>query len=165
MKHHVMLTVGAVVCGVAFASRASAQAAATPSAGLIVVHAPGISWADGPPSLPRGAQFALLEGNPAEAVPLTLRLKFPPNYRVPPHWHAVLEHVTVLSGTLNVGMGEQPTYSGGTALSASSYAVRPQKMVHYAWTVCDGAVCQRHCVGPWSITYVNPKDDPRQARP
>src|SRR5206468_8127329 len=79
MKYHVMLTVVAVVCAVAFASRASAQAAATPSAGPIVVHAAGISWADGPPSLPRGAQFALLEGNPAEAVPLTLRLKFPPN--------------------------------------------------------------------------------------
>ena len=165
MKHHVMLTVVAVVCAVALASRASAQAAATPLAGPIVVHASGISWADGPPSLPRGAQFALLEGNPAEAVPLTLRLKFPPNYRIPPHWHAVLEHVTVLSGTLNVGMGEQPTYSGGTALSASSYAVMPQKMVHYAWTGSDGVVFQLHSVGPWSITYVNPKDDPRQARP
>ena len=165
MKHHAMLTVVAVVCAVAFASQASAQSTATPSAGPIVVHAPSISWADGPPSLPRGAQFALLEGNPAEAVPLTLRLKFPPNYRVPPHWHAVLEHVTVLSGTLNVGMGEQPTYAGGTALSAGSYAVMPQKMVHSAWTGSDGVVFQLHSVGPWSITYVNPKDDPRQARP
>src|SRR5205085_8194449 len=137
MRHHVMLTV-AVVCAVAFASRAGAQAAATPAAGPIVFHASGISWADGPPSLPRGGQFALLEGNPAEAVPLTLRLKLPPNYRIPPHWHAVLEHVTVLSGTLNVGMGEHPTYSGGTALSAGSYAVMPQKMVHYAWTGSDG---------------------------
>ena len=165
MKHHVTLAVIAAVCAAAFASRASAQAAATPSAGPIVVHAPDIRWADGPPSLPRGAQFALLEGNPADAVPLTLRLKLPPNYRIPPHWHAVLEHVTVLSGTLNVGMGEQPTYSGGTALSAGSYAVMPQKMVHSAWTGSDGVVFQLHSVGPWGITYVNPKDDPRQARP
>src|SRR3989442_1121477 len=131
------------------------QRAATPSAGPIVVQAPGLSWADGPPPLPGGAGFALVEGIPAEAAPLTLRLKFPPNYRVPPHWHAVLEHVTVLSGTLNVGMGEQPTYSGGTALSAGSYAVMPQKMVHYAWTGSDGVVFQLHSVGPWSITYVN----------
>ena len=165
MKHQVTLTLVAAVGAVAFASRVSAQAAATPPAGPIVVHAPGISWADGPPSLPRGAQFALLEGNPAEAVPLTLRLKFPPNYRVPPHWHAVLEHMTVLSGTLNVGMGEQATYSGGTALSAGSYAVMPPKMVHYAWTGSDGVVFQLHSVGPWSISYANPKDDPRQARP
>src|SRR5256714_12192072 len=108
MKHPVMLTVVAVVCAAAFASRASAQTAATPSAGPIVVHASGISWADGPPSLPRGAQFALLEGNPADAVPLTLRLKFPANYRIPPHSHAVLEHVTALSRTLTVGMHDQP---------------------------------------------------------
>src|SRR2546427_13299197 len=129
MKHHV-ITVAAVVSAAALASRASAQAAATPSAGPIVVHAPGISWADGPPSLPRGAQFALLEGNPAEAVPLTLRLKLPPNYRVPPHWHAVLTHVTALSATLNVGIGEQPTSSGGPTLSAGSYAVMPQQTGH-----------------------------------
>src|SRR6266545_794092 len=165
MRHHVMPTVVAVVCAAVTVSRASGQAAATPSAGPIVVHALGISWADGPPSLPRGTQFAVLEGNPAEAVPLTLRLKFPPNYRVPPHWHAVLEHVTVLSGALNVGMGEPLSYSGGTVLSAGSYAVMPQKMVHYAWTGSDGVVFQLHSVGPWSITYVNPKDDPRQARP
>src|SRR5437879_9119796 len=147
MRHHVMFTVVAVVSAVAFASRASAQAAATPSAGPIVFHASGISWADGPPSLPRGAQFALLEGNPAEAVPLTLRLKLPPNYRIPPHWHAVLEHVTVLSGTLNVGTGEQPTYSGGTALLPGSYAVMPQKMVPYAWTGSDGVGVQLHTLG------------------
>src|SRR5256885_8553316 len=165
MKHHVRLPLVAVVSAVACASREGVRAAATPWAGPIVVQASGISWADGPPSLPRGAQFALLEGNPAEAVPLTLRLKFPANYRVPPHWHAVLEHVTVLSGTLNIGMGEQPTYSGGTALSAGSYAVMPLKMVHYAWTGSDGVVFQLHSVGPWSITYVSPKDDPRQARP
>src|SRR2546428_3328298 len=123
MKHHVTLTVVAAVCAAAFASRASAKAAATPSAGPIVFQASGISWADGPPPLPRGAQFALLERNPAQAVPLTLRLKFPPNYRIPPHWHADLEHLTVLSGTLNVGTGDQPTYSAGTTLSAASYAV------------------------------------------
>ena len=165
MRQHVMLTVVAVAGVAVLTSRASAQAAATPAASPIVVLAPAIAWADGPASLPRGAQFALLEGNPAEAVPLTLRLKFPPNYRIPPHWHAVLEHVTVLSGALYVGMGEQATYSGGTALSAGSFAVMPQKMVHYAWTGSDGAVFQLHSVGPWSITYVNPKDDPRQARP
>src|SRR5438270_11804226 len=98
---HVTLAVIAAVCAAAFASRASAQAASTPSAGPIVVHAPDIRWADGPPRLPRGAQFALLEGNPADAVPPALRLELPPNYRIPPPWHASIELVTVRSGTLN----------------------------------------------------------------
>lgn len=129
---------------------------------VIVAHAPEIAWADGPPSLPPGAKFAILEGNPAEAVPLTLRLKFPPNYRVPPHFHSVIEHVTVFSGTLNVGMGDKATYSGGVALSAGSFAAMPKKMVHYAWTGNEGVVFQLHSVGPWSITYIDPKDDPRK---
>jgi hypothetical protein len=129
---------------------------------VIVAHAPEIAWADGPPSLPPGAQFAILEGNPAEAVPLTLRLKFPPNYRVPPHFHSVIEHVTVFSGTLNVGMGDKATYKDGVALSAGDFAAMPQRMVHYAWTGDEGVVFQLHSVGPWSITYIDPKDDPRK---
>src|SRR5256886_15745231 len=58
----------------------------------------------------------------------------------------------------------QPAYSGGTALSAGSYALMPQKIVHYAWTGSDGVVFQLHSFGPWSIACVNPKDDPREAR-
>jgi quercetin dioxygenase-like cupin family protein len=140
-----------------------AQAAASPQ--VVVAHAPSLAWAPGPPSLPPGAEFVLLEGNPAEAVPLTLRLKFPANYRVPPHWHSVIEHVTVLSGTLHVGMGQQASYQGGTALAAGSFAAMPAKMVHHAWTGSDGVVFQLHSVGPWSITYVNPADDPRKPKP
>src|SRR5213596_850767 len=155
----------AALAGLPAGLAAQASATPAPASQVIVAHAPSLTWAPGPPSLPAGAEFVLLEGNPAEAVPLTFRLRFPPNYRIPPHWHSVLEHVTVLSGALNVGMGEQPTYSGGTTLSAGSYAVMPQKMVHYAWAGSDGVVFQLHSVGPWSITYVNPKDDPRQARP
>ena len=147
---------------------AALAAAALVPAGLaaqIVAHAPSLAWAPGPPSLPPGAEFVLLEGNPAEAVPLTLRLKFPANYRIPPHWHSVIEHVTVLSGTLNVGMGEQATYTAGTALTAGSFAAMPAKMVHSAWAGPQGVTFQLHSVGPWSITYVNPADDPRAAKP
>ena len=144
----------------------AAQAAATPPASqVIVAHTPTLAWAPGPPSLPPGAEFVLLEGNPAEAVPLTLRLKFPPHYRIPPHFHSVIEHVTVFSGTLNIGMGEQATYTSGTALNAGSFGALPAKMVHYAWAGPEGVTFQLHSVGPWSITYVNPADDPRARKP
>ena len=139
--------------------------AAAPTSQVIVAHAPSLTWAPGPPSMPPGAEFVLLEGNPAEAVPLTFRLRFPPNYRIPPHWHSVIEHVTVLTGTLNVGMGEQATYTGGTALNAGSFAALPAKMVHSAWTGPEGVTFQLHSVGPWSITYVSPADDPRSKKP
>ena len=136
-----------------------------PTSQVIVAHAAALAWAPGPPSLPPGAEFVLLEGNPAEAVPLTFRLRFPANYRIPPHWHSVIEHVTVLAGTLNVGMGEVATYSGGTALNAGSFAAMPAKMVHSAWAGPDGVTFQLHSVGPWSITYVKATDDPRTPKP
>lgn len=153
-----------VVSAFAFAPAAWAQTpAASPQ--VIVAQAPDLAWAPGPPSLPAGAQFVLLEGNPAEAVPLTFRVKFPPNYRVPPHWHSVIEHVTVLSGALHIGMGEKVDRAGATTLAAGSFAAMPAKMVHHAWTGGDGVVFQLHSVGPWTITYVNPADDPRKPKP
>lgn len=169
MMHHIRrlaLVVGLVLAVPLWHAHAQAVAAGQPapaaSGEAIVVHAPEIAWSPGPPSLPPGSEFALLEGDPAEAVPLTFRLKFPANYRVPPHWHSVIEHVTVLSGTLHVGMGEEARYSGGVALSAGDFGALPKGMVHSAWTGEDGVVFQLHSVGPWSITYVNPADDPRQ---
>ncbi len=155
----------AALAGLPAALAAQASAPAAPASQVIVAHAPTLAWAPGPPSLPAGAEFVLLEGNPAEAVPLTFRLRFPANYRIPPHWHSVIEHVTVLSGTLNVGMGEVATYADGTALTAGSFAAMPAKMVHSAWAGPQGVTFQLHSVGPWSITYVKASDDPRTPKP
>src|SRR5207248_2750343 len=38
------------------------------------------------PSLP-GVKIAVIEGPLDKAVPIMFRLKFPPNYKVGPHWH------------------------------------------------------------------------------
>lgn len=141
---------------------AHAQDTTAAASDVIVVHAAEITWRAGPPSLPAGAEFALLEGDPSKAEPLTLRLRFPANYVVPPHWHSVLEHVTVLRGTLHIGMGETLDRSAGVALTAGSYGVLPVGMVHHAWTGADGVTFQLHSVGPWTITYVNESDDPRR---
>ena len=164
MSHRCMIAIAALAfVPVVLAAQTPATPAPTPQ--VIVAHAPTLAWAAGPPSLPPGAEFVLLEGNPAEAVPLTFRLRFPANYRIPPHWHSVIEHVTVFSGTLNVGMGEQATYTGGTALNAGSFAAMPAKMVHSAWAGPEGVTFQLHSVGPWSITYANAAEDPRTKRP
>ena len=163
MSHRCMIAVAALAfVPTVLAAQTPATPAPTPQ--VIVAHASTLAWAPGPPSLPPGAEFVLLEGNPAEAVPLTFRLRFPANYRIPPHWHSVIEHVTVFSGTLNVGMGEA-TYTGGTALNAGSFAAMPAKMVHSAWAGPEGVTFQLHSVGPWSITYVNAAEDPRTKRP
>lgn len=120
-----------------------------------------IEWSEGPPSLPAGAEFAILEGDPSEAVPLTFRLRFPPGYEVPPHYHSVIEHVTVFRGTLHIGEGADATREGAIPLGPGDFAALPAKMVHCAWAGPEGVEFQLHSVGPWSITYVDPADDPR----
>jgi quercetin dioxygenase-like cupin family protein len=162
MKRHRMLALLAPIALLWQAVPAVAQTAATPAAHTIVAPAAEMEWKDGPGSLPPGAQFVLLQGNPAEAGPLTLRLRFPANYQIPPHIHPAIEHVTVLSGTFHVGMGERMDRTRTTALSAGSFAVVPVGHAHYAFTGSEPVTLQLHSTGPWGVTYVNPADDPRK---
>ena len=118
-----------------------------------------LHWQAGPPALPAGAQTTLLEGDPTKAGPFTVRLKTPAGYQIPAHWHPADEHVTVLSGTIYMGMGDKLDKAGGKALPAGSFAVMPAKMHHYAWTD-EETVLQLHGMGPWGIRYVNPADNP-----
>lgn len=119
-----------------------------------------IKWSD-VPSLPPGAQIAVLEGPMNQAVPITARLKFPANYRIPAHTHPVIEHVTVLSGMFHMGSGDTLDTARGKALPPGSFVAMPAGTPHFAWTT-EETVVQLHSVGPWGITYVNPADDPRK---
>ena len=122
-----------------------------------------IKWIDGPASLPKGAKVAMLEGNPTQEGPFTMRLQLPDGFKIQPHWHPAVEHVTVISGTFNLGMGEKFETSGGRALPAGSFAFMPPGMKHFAWAKGE-TVVQVHGMGPWKINYVNPSDDPRNQK-
>ena len=102
-----------------------------------------------------------IEGQLNEAVPFTFRLKFPANYQIPAHWHPAIEHVTVISGTFNMGTGDKLDRSKTKALSAGSVAIMQPKTNHFAWAK-EETIVQVHGVGPWAINYVNPVDDPRK---
>ena len=122
-----------------------------------------IKWKDGPGSLPAGAKFAMLEGDPTKEGPFVMRLWFPDGFRIQPHWHPKVERVTIISGTLNLGMGEKFDKSATRELTAGTFGFWPAGMRHFAWAKGD-TVLQLHGTGPWIITYVNPADDPRNAR-
>jgi hypothetical protein len=125
------------------------------------LHRPdGLKWQDGPPSLPPGAKFAVLEGDPAKPGPFVFRVKVPDGYRIPPHTHPKPERVTVISGTFNLGMGDKFDATKGESLPAGTYGTWPAGMKHYVW-VKGETVVQFHGDGPWVIEYVNPSDDPR----
>jgi quercetin dioxygenase-like cupin family protein len=113
------------------------------------------------PSLPAGAQIAVIEGPMNQAVPITARIKFPANYRLPAHTHPVIEHVTVISGTFHMGTGDQLDTGKTTALPSGGFAIMQPGTPHFAWT-SEETIVQVHSVGPWGIKYVNPADDPRK---
>ena len=137
-----------------------APAAWGQSGAHVMVTPDELNWTD-VPSLPAGAKIAVIEGPLGEAVPFTFRLKFPENYQIPAHWHPAIEHVTVISGVLNMGMGDKLDRSGTKPLTAGSAAIMPPKTNHFVWTKGE-AVVQIHGVGPWGINYINPADDPRK---
>ena len=130
----------------------------------IVVPAEKVQWAPAPPILPAGAQISVLEGNPSEKGPITLRLKLPANYKIPAHWHSMKERVTVLSGTFYVGMGDKIDQAASQTLHTGGFVMLPAKMHHYAW-VKTPAVVQINLEGPFDLFYINAADDPTKQPP
>jgi hypothetical protein len=122
-----------------------------------------IQWGPAPPSLPAGAQFAVLEGDPSKPGLFTIRMKVPDGYKVQPHWHPTTEDLTVISGTFNVGMGPKWDQSHPTSLSAGAFASMPARMKHFGWSSGE-TIVQVHGNGPFVINYVNPADNPVQPK-
>lgn len=123
-----------------------------------------LEWKEGLKSLPPGSQVAMLEGDPSKKGPFTIRLKFPANYKIMPHWHPAIEHITVIEGKFHMGAGEKMDEAKAHALPVGGFAVMPIKFRHFAFTTDQTATVQLHGIGPWDIIYVNPADDPRKQK-
>jgi mannose-6-phosphate isomerase-like protein (cupin superfamily) len=120
-----------------------------------------LKWGDAPPDLPRGAQLAVLHGDPTQKVPFTMRLKVPTGYKLPPHWHTQDEQLTILSGTFVMHMGDTMD-APATILTAGAYHFLPAK-AHHSAEARGETVIQIHGVGPFDIHYLNPADNPKAA--
>jgi quercetin dioxygenase-like cupin family protein len=129
----------------------------------VMFAAADLKWSDGPPALPAGAKVAVLTGDPGKTGPFTIRLKFPAGYKVPPHTHPTVEKVTVVSGAIGLGSGAKFNEATGHEMTAGGFAVMPAGMEHFAWCKSE-CVVQIHSMGPFEVKYVNPADDPRQAK-
>ena len=113
-----------------------------------------MQWMPAPDILPLGTKIALLEGDPAKEGPFTMRIKLPANYMIAPHTHPGIEHVTVISGTFNLGVGEKFDSTNGNVLPAGSFIVIQPGFAHYGWGT-DETVLQLHGIGPWGLVFVN----------
>lgn len=110
-------------------------------------------WIDNP--LRPGAQMAVIEGDPKKPGPLILRLRFPADFSVPPHWHPAAERFTVLSGSMLEGIGEDGDMSKAKLLTAGSVGIFRAKTPHYVLTK-EPIVLQVHTAGPLQTFPVKP---------
>ena len=133
------------------------QAQAQHAGEHIMLDPPELIWND-LPSLP-GVKISVIEGPLNQAVPIMFRLKFPPNFKVPPHWHPGVEHITIISGTLHMGLDSVFDASKTRALKQGSISIMQPGTHHYVRTD-EETIGQVHSIGPWSVNYVNPADDP-----
>jgi quercetin dioxygenase-like cupin family protein len=114
------------------------------------------------PALPAGAHFAMIYGNPTNPELYVMLLKFPPNFKVPPHSHPVEQVATVISGTVYSGLGESYDPNKLRMFPAGSVYTEPLNMPHFLETREGGVIFQVTGVGPLSMQYVNSADDPRK---
>jgi len=114
------------------------------------------------PILPPGAQATVLSGDPTKPGSVyAIRIKIPDGYKVPPHWHPSDENVTVLQGTMMIGVGEKFDPAKMEAVPAGGFMRMPKQMRHFGMAKGE-LIVQVHGVGPFAINYDNPEDDPRK---
>jgi len=154
-------TWSAIVLAFVCAASAFAQ---TPSVVATVADA---KFGPAPPMLPPGAQLAVLSGNPMGTGAYAVRVRFPANYAIPAHSHPTDENVVVSAGSVTFGMGDKlsKTEKGNKTLNVGGYALMPAGMNHYAYAGAKGADIVLYGQGPVEFKYVNPADDPRNAKP
>lgn len=101
------------------------------------------------PGFKSGMQLAVLHGDPAGKGDYTIRLKFPPGYTFPAHFHPNAEHLTVLSGTFLLSMGEK---EGGALheYQPGDFLYIPPRKPHYGGAKGE-TVIQLHGIGPFDI--------------
>lgn len=166
MRSHVLPLLGVAAMTIAACSRDATTTAATrdrstPLLSLVATAAPeeDFQWGPAPPIFPKGAEMAVLQGDPSANNEFTVRLRFPNGYRIAPHTHPTAENVTVIKGTFLAGMGETFDESALKAFGRDAFASIPANHPHYAMARGQ-TIVQVHAIGPFQLTYVNPADDP-----
>ena len=154
-----------ISCVVMLAAASGVVAAQDNAPAAHIMMSPAAAkWGDPPPVFEKGASFSVLSGDPGKPGIFVVRLKMPAGYKIAPHWHPTDEHVTVISGTFALGMGEKFDRVSMKSLPAGSYALLPAEGRHYAMAK-TAVIVQVHGQGPFALNYVNAADDPSKRSP
>jgi quercetin dioxygenase-like cupin family protein len=112
-----------------------------------------MKWAD----TPAGVYIAKLTGDDKTAGMYVVRYRLPANYKVQPHYHPDDRIVTVLSGTLHVGYGDEFDERTLKALPAGSIWTEPAKQPHFVWAKDGEVMIQVFGNGPSASTPAHSK--------
>ena len=138
---------------IVLASILALTGAVAPAATTVLAPAQ-MHWQPGTGPL-KGTMVAQLLGDPSQPGAFVTRIRFPDGHKIAPHFHAVMENVTVLQGTLMLGVGNTVEPSKMFALPAGSFFSLPPNTPHYA--MAKGVtIIQLNDVGPWSMHPVKP---------
>ena len=154
-----------LMCGVIFAQAPKSTTAAKPAtkaapmASHPIVTSDSLKWAPLFPGVD-AIQMAVVSGDPSKPGPFVVRLKIAKGAELAAHWHPTTENVTVLQGTFSAGMGDKLDESKLTKMQPGDFISIPARAHHFAKAETD-VIVQDHAPGPFSITFVNPADDPR----
>jgi quercetin dioxygenase-like cupin family protein len=99
-------------------------------------------------------QVATVAGDPDKPGWLTMRMRIPPNYHVPPHYHPHAEHGTLLAGTYYLRLGEKFEKKDAHVLKSGDLFVIPVYTPHFGWTTEEGTEFQLDLIGPYSVTLL-----------
>jgi quercetin dioxygenase-like cupin family protein len=110
---------------------------------------------------PPSARLAVLVGHPTEPGPYVIRVKVPSGVKLMPHRHQEDRVYTVISGVFYIGRGDRFDEEKLEAYPPGSIVVLPGDTPHFHWAKSGEYVTQVTAIGPISLTYLNPEDDPR----
>lgn len=120
-----------------------------------------LHWGPAPPVFPKGAQMAVVSGDPGKAGEFVIQLSMPAGYKIPPHFHPTDETVEVKKGTFLVGMGDTLDVKSTKPMKVGDKGTIAAQMHHFG--VTQGAtVVSVTAMGPFAMTYVNPADNPQK---
>ena len=119
----------------------------------------GLSWSDfRPPGFDPGMKLAVMHGDPGVKGDYVVRLQFPAGYRFPVHWHPGAEHLTVVSGTFQLGMGNTADWSALKNYAPGDFLYIPPRHAHFGGSAAQGpSVIQLHGEGPFQVMLGAPK--------
>lgn len=140
------------LCSAGAQQRAQQPPAQQPAMMMMEFDTRATKWNDiDVPGFPTGLKIAPVHGNPDKAGELyTLRLRFPDGYAFPAHWHPMAENVTVIAGTIYLGMGDKAMEGAAKRYIAGDFLHIPGKMPHFGH-VRGETVIQLHGTGPFQI--------------